>query len=67
MIDLSTKVRTRKYSCFKIEEDDIRYELKIDLHGNMLIIHDSGAFYPYRCVVFCHKTSLEVMQLADVF
>jgi hypothetical protein len=67
MIDLITKVRTRKNSCFKIEEDDIPRKLKIDLQRNLLILHESVAFDPYKFVVFCHKTSLEFMQLADVF
>jgi hypothetical protein len=67
MIDLITIVRTKKYSCFKIGEDDIPHELKIYLQGDLLIIHDSGAFDPYIFVVFCHKTSLEFMPLVDVF
>jgi hypothetical protein len=67
MIDLITKVRTRKNSCFKIEEDDIPHELKIDSQRNFLILHDNGAFDLYRFVVFGHKASLKFMRLANDF
>jgi hypothetical protein len=67
MIDLIAKVRTRKNYCFKIEEDDIPHQLKIDFPRNLRILHTSGAFNPYRFVVFWHKTSFGFMKFADVF
>ncbi|KAF7698637.1 hypothetical protein CDIK_1367 [Cucumispora dikerogammari] len=67
MVGRINKIRNKTIENFKIEEEDIAPDIKKDLQGKPLILHDSGVFNPVRFVLFFSKIGLEFFKLTDVF